>query len=336
MTERTGAIRPVFLVKGDDAALVGEAVDHLVSTLVGDDDPALVVEDLDAAALGDDASARVLDACLTPPFLTARRVVLARNAGAINADGAGRIVEYLEAPLDTTSLVLVGGGGTIGQKLSNAVKKAGELVDAGVPSGRGRTTWLVDRLKDAPVKLDSAAGTLLAEHLGEDLGRLSGILDAVSAAYGEGARVGADELEPFLGSAGGVAPWDLTDAIDRGETDTALRVLHRMLNAGDRHPLVIMATLHRHYAAMMRLDGSGARSDQEAADLLGLRSTFPAKKALSQSRRLGSAGVRRAMLLLAEADIDLRGNRAWPDELVLEVLVARLTRLTPAARAARR
>ena len=37
----------------------------------------------------------------------------------------------------------------------------------------------------------------------------------------------------------------------------------------------------------------------------------------------------RAVDLLAEADLDLRGGKAWPDDLVLEVLVARLARLAP-------
>jgi DNA polymerase III subunit delta len=32
--------------------------------------------------------------------------------------------------------------------------------------------------------------------------------------------------------------------------------------------------------------------------------------------------------LLSEADVDLKGAKAWPDELVLEVLVARLARLS--------
>jgi DNA polymerase-3 subunit delta len=57
------------------------------------------------------------------------------------------------------------------------------------------------------------------------------------------------------------------------------------------------------------------------------KSTFPARKAMQQGRRLGTAGVSRAVGLLAQADLDLRGARAWPDELVLEVLVARLSRL---------
>ena len=38
--------------------------------------------------------------------------------------------------------------------------------------------------------------------------------------------------------------------------------------------------------------------------------------------------MRRAVGLLAGADLDLRGKQAWPDELVMEVLVARLARLS--------
>jgi DNA polymerase-3 subunit delta len=64
-------------------------------------------------------------------------------------------------------------------------------------------------------------------------------------------------------------------------------------------------------------------------------STFPAKKALTQSRRLGPAGISRAITLLADADLALRGTVDWSPELVLEVLVARLSRLAPPARRGR-
>ena len=100
-----------------------------------------------------------------------------------------------------------------------------------------------------------------------------------------------------------------------------------MLGASGSHPLVVMATLHRHFRAMLRLDGSGITSQEEAAAALGLSSPFMAKKALAQSRRLGTPGIARAVQLLAEADIDLRGATMLSGDLVLEVLVARLARL---------
>jgi DNA polymerase-3 subunit delta len=313
----------VVLIKGDDPVLVGDAVREAVAAALDGDDRSLALEELGGDELTVGA---VVDAAMTAPFLTTRRVLVVRDVGRWTTDDLEPLVAYLADPLETTSLVLVAGGGVTSQRLANAVKKAGRLVDAGTPTGKARTSWVVDRLKAAPVRLDPAAGARLAEHLGEDLGRFSSIIDILVSTYGEGARVGVAELEPFLGGAGGVAPWDLTDAIDRGDTAGALSALGRLTGAGERHPLVILASLHRHYAAMLRLDGSGIRSEQEAAAALGM-APFPAKKAMNTAARLGAVNVARAIELLAGADLDLRGMKDWPDGLVLEVLVARLSRL---------
>ena len=78
---------------------------------------------------------------------------------------------------------------------------------------------------------------------------------------------------------------------------------------------------------MLRLDGSGVNSPEQAAEVLGIKSSFPAKKALGQANRLGTARIARAMQLLSEADLDLRGSTGLSGELVVEVLVARLSRL---------
>ena len=53
-------------------------------------------------------------------------------------------------------------------------------------------------------------------------------------------------------------------------------------------------------------------------------STFPAKKARSQARKLGSDRLREFTQLLADADLDTRGASSLPDEVVIEILVARL------------
>src|SRR5436305_5934664 len=244
---------PVYLIRGDDPVLVSEELTRLVAELAGED-PGFAVEDLTGEE--PDVGA-IVDACSTPPFLADRRVVVVRDIGRIRTDDAEPIIAYLVDPLPTTTLVLVAGGGQTATRLLNAVKKAGHVIDA-VPDARARKTWLVDRLKQADVKLDAAAGELIRQHLGEDIGRVSSLLDVLAAAYGAGARVGPAEVEPFLGEAGGVAPWDLTDAIDNGDTQAALVLLHRMMEAGNRHPLQVMAVLHGHFAAMLRVDGSGA------------------------------------------------------------------------------
>lgn len=317
----TDAAVHAWLVRGDDPTLVADEVHRLVAELSGGD--ALAVEELS----GDDVTvAAIADACQTPPFLAPRRVVVAREMGRFLTDELAPLLAWLADPLPTTALVLTGGGGQVSVKLVNAVRKVGQVVDAGAGSGRARDAWLSARLKAAPVKLDARAAAALGRHLGEDVSRLPTLLEALASAYGEGARIGEAELDPFLGQAGGIAPWDLTDAMDKGDPATALVQLHRMLEGGDRHPLAVMASLHRHYASMLRLDGSGVGDETAAAALLGT-APYPAKKAMTQAGRLGSPGVARAIELLAAADLDLRGSTGAPDVVVLEILVARLSRL---------
>lgn len=318
--------KPAYLVRGDDPSLVAQAVRDLLGVLVGDRDAPTVVEEHGAG--GEDLDVgTVVDAITTRPFLADRRVVVVRDAGRISAAESSRILACLSDPVPGIVLVLAAGGGTVPASLVKAVQAGGGVLDTVVGTGRARTAWLSEQLHGAPVRLDARAAGRLGDHLGGDVSRLRGLLDTLASAYGEGASVDAAKLEPFLGEAGEVAPWELTDSIADGDTGGALRALGRLLGAGGFHPLAVLAVLHRHYQSMLRLDGSGAATGDEAAQILGSRSVFPARKALEQGRRLGAARLGRAVTLLAQGDLDLRGRSALPGTTVLEVLVGRLSRL---------
>ncbi|MGC8472353.1 MAG: DNA polymerase III subunit delta, partial [Acidimicrobiales bacterium] len=199
---------PVHLVRGEDPVLVAQAARTLVEQLAGSLEHSLVVEE---HGVGDDLDvAAVVDACTTPPFLVDRRIVVVRDAGRIGTAEASRLVAVLEHALASVHLVLVSGGGTIPTSLVKAASAVGGVVETSVGRGRERGRWMADQLRHAPVKLDAGAVRRLEEHLGEDLGRLEGLLQSLAAAYGEGARVSPAVLEPFLGEAGAVPPWELT------------------------------------------------------------------------------------------------------------------------------
>ncbi len=117
----------VHLVHGGDPALLADGVSALVHSLVGDQDRALVVDDITDE---DYEIARIVDAARTPPFLTDRRVVVARHVEQFSRqDDVAPLVDYVVDPLDTTELVLVAAG-TVHKLLVDALKKhGGEIVD---------------------------------------------------------------------------------------------------------------------------------------------------------------------------------------------------------------
>ena len=338
------------LIIGDDPILIGEAVTSAVDELVGDGDRSLMLETLTEADYrnddGDYESAKVLDAARTPPFLTERRVVVGRHLSRFSRkDDYTPIVELLAEPLDTTDLVLVWEKGVepkvdrmpaLPKALKEAAEVAGALVQqTAAPKGKAAGDWLRDQLGASSLQFERSAIAAIEDLLGEDRSRVVGLVRTLEGALGVDATVTADDVATFGGDAGSTVPWALDDAIDKGDVPAALQLLPRLIpyagSPTDRNGAAfrLMAVLHKRYSNMLRLDGADVRDDKAAAKLLGMKgSTFPAKKAMQQSRKLGTEKLSRAIELLAEADLDLRGTKDWPPELVVEVLVARLANLS--------
>ena len=295
--------RAVWLVDGDDPVLLGDRMRALVAELLEGGDAGLAVEEF----RGEDLDlAVVADACRTPPFLAERRIVVLRDVGSWTTDELAPIVDYLADPSPTTALVLVAGGGRISTKLSAAVKARGHVMATAV-AGRDARSWVRDRIRESSLTVDRAAESLIEANLGEDVSRLGALLAVLAAVYGPGGRVGPAEVEPYLGEAGSVAPWDLTDAIDAGDAGVALPLLQRLLGAGDRHPLVVLAIIARHVQSMLRVESPTITTEAQAAAAMGI-----AKGKSGHRRSLGFRGghpALRSPLFPDRAD-DLRVRRA--------------------------
>jgi len=329
----------VVLLKGADPVLLGDAASDAVRRLVGDRDRTEVLEEF----RGDDYDLGAVVLAATTVSMFGDRVVVARNLGRFAAADVEGLAELVADPPADVDIALVwdkpvtGGAraNPVPKKLSDAVKAGGgEVLDCGLPGGKARQGWLDEQFDAAPVRLDRRARQLVEETLGDDLNRLGGILEVLAAAHPAGREpLSAEDVGPFLGDAGGVPPWELTDAIDAGRTAEAVDKARRMMGGGERHPLQVMVTLQSHFERMLRLDGAGVGDEKAAAALLGMKgSTFPAKKALAQSQRLGPARLGRATELLAGADVQLRGSTGMAPEAVIELLVARLSALSAAGR----
>jgi DNA polymerase-3 subunit delta len=317
------------LFHGADPVLLSSAVSDKVRELIGDGDRSLMLDEF----VDDYVMGSVIESASTPPFFTDRRVVVVHQHDGTNVDDVDALAAYIRDEADFTDLVVVWHKGKILKALADAVKAAGgRSIDVMPPTrAADRRSWWEEQVAVAGLSLDAKAMGLLVEWLGEDVGRFDGVSRTLASTYGA-TVITADKLEPFLGERGDVKPWDLTDAIDGGQATKALMVARRMMTAGERHPLQIMAQLHNHFARLAKLDGPSVQSVGDVEALTGAKG-FQAEKALKAYRNLGSSGLRRAFDLLATADLDLRGRTGLENDVVMDVLVARLAKLAaPAGR----
>ncbi len=347
---------PVQLVKGDDPILRDDEVARLVDELLAGEPRLYALEDFTltgrrrSASAGDDGDTdddddgaasesapvfrRILTALESPPFMTARRVVVVRDIGAASADQAALLAQYVADPLDGVFLVLVQGGGRVVAALDKALKAA--TVPVHGPSSEKTDDVLGHALHGAGLRLSPDARQAVVAHLGDDAGRVPELVALLESTFGGGAALGCDDVTPYLGESGTVAPYMLTNAVDSGDSAAALDTLHRLLRATSarnprpQHPLQVMGMLTRHYESLLRLDSPDVANRADAARVLGIKE-YPAGLRLAAAQRLGTRGLAEAIGYLAQADLDLRGGiagrRALPAETVVELLVARLAAL---------
>jgi DNA polymerase III subunit delta len=342
----------VTLVQGTDPSLRDREVQRAVDELLGEVDRSLALDDhtiesrrkgataesdadddepANGASLELPTFAAVVNALQSPPFMTECRVVVVREIGNLTAEQGKWLAEWIADPLDGVHVVLVSGGGRVPTALDKACKAGADVV--GSP-GEQTAAVLANAAREARLRLSAEASARITAHLGDDAGRVPELVELLRATYGDKATLDLEAVEAYLGDLGTAGRFDLTNAIDRGELGTALEVLHRMLTAtsGSQpkplHPMQVMASLVFHYQRLLRLDDPSITTKEQAAAALGMKSPGGARFPLEAARRLGTDGLREALGLLAQAELDLRGVSGLDDRTAIDVLVARLAALS--------
>jgi DNA polymerase-3 subunit delta len=346
----------IHLVQGTDPALRDREAARLIDELLGNDDRSFALDDHSMAAKrraagesddGEESAAgsaelpafvAITTALQSPPFMTAARVVVVREIGNLTTEQGQWLAGWIADPLDGVHLVLVAGGGRTPAALEKAAKAGAHIVK---PATEDTGDLLQQELKDAGLKLAPDAVKRVTAPLGQDAARVPGLVDVLQSAYGDDATtLTADDVAPYLGGVGTAEQFALTNAIDRGDVGGALEALHRMLSSTSAKdpkpadPFQIQGMLAAAYRRLLALDDPAIGTKEDAAAALGMKSAGGARFRLDAARKLGSDGLRDAINLLAQSELDLRGEAGLDDRTVIEVLVARLAALN--RRSARR
>ena len=325
---RRPTTRPAYLVRGDDPRSSPRPPGRSSTAWSANATRPWWSRSTAARRLDDLDVGAVIDACTTPALPGRppggggpRR----RPAGGGRRRPAGGRPGRPGPP--STVLVLVAGGGTVPSALVKAVgRPARSSTRRWAPAGTGAGGW-PSSMHGAPVRLDAGlprpgwASTWATTWAG-----CRGCSETLAAAYGDGATIDADQLEPFLGEAGAVPPWDLTDAIDAAPRRP--RPGHPPPHAGGRragaprdrgHP----APALRQHAPARRSRGDGGRGGgPPSRDAQRL----PGQEGPGAGPAPGRGTDRsRPSPCWPTADLDVKGQSALPAELVLEILVARLS-----------
>lgn len=260
--------------------------------------------------------AELISALQTASLFDDRRLVIVDDAQDLTKDHSEALAAYLESPAPSSVLVLIASGRT---KVDATFKKLGAVIALEAPKGRRLVGWIRERAKAHAIKLDDRGAWALVDSVGTELRALDAALEQLSTRLGRDAKVGAAEVRKAFPRLADERIFAFTDAVGDRRLSPAMGALRRLLEQGDE-PLMLFGALSSHVRRMLRARRYADKGPRAVGDALGLPE-WRAERLQKQARSYKEEELVAAMTILAEADVDMKGEFPSPEAALERAVV---------------
>ncbi|HEX5442014.1 MAG TPA: DNA polymerase III subunit delta [Ktedonobacterales bacterium] len=255
------------------------------------------------------------------PVAKGKRGKKAATTGLSPLAFAKGLAEYIPSLPETTMLVaLVPEELKADHPLMQAARRHGKSHVFSKPTGTQLTDWVTRRARAQQRRITAEAARMLVESLGDDLRMLASEIDKLGTYVGEGGEIRAEDVRALTPVARQSKVFDLTDALARRDTSTALALLHELLANGESPLGIVALTAYQTRSLMqVKLLSDRGMPAHQIASAAGI-APFVVEKSLRLARRFTFAQLEAAHRALLAIDTALKRSRMTP-ELALDLLV---------------
>ncbi|WP_437596180.1 DNA polymerase III subunit delta [Sorangium sp. So ce590] len=337
----TGALRPVYLVMGEERWLVDRVVSAIREAAAKG---GIAGFNEDKFTAGDAPIESVLGAARMLPMMGPRRFVLVRSVerwekkddgddgddergGAGGKRGASKqvspldaLAEYAKAPSPSAVVVLVAAKLHGQRRLVTSAKKGDFLVACEPLNRRALPGFITSMAREKGNPISSDVADQLAELAGPELGYVVDAIERLSLYVGPKQPITEDAIAQVVIRVRQSTVWELIDALGRRRLDRALAALADAYDPRDGG-LRLLGAVSWSVRQMVKFESALATgaSQAEAAQRAGV-APFKANDVAQSIRQLPKGALAGWMRMLAETDLALKSSRR-PAQAVLETML---------------
>ncbi len=323
-----GVLRPVYVIVGEEQWFADRVVAALRRASDVERTAGFNLQRLHASETS--AESVVADA-RTMPMMARRRVLIVQGVDRWDKDKREDdsrahpldvLADYAASPVDSALLLLVGPKINGSRRLMRAAKKEDFVVSCEPLRRHELPRWIVATARSLGHPLRGGAAESLAELCGPELATVADAVERLSLYVGPGMPIDEDALAATITRVRLDDVWALVDAMAARDLKKTLATLADVSSSRDEGPRLLGAIGSRvrqllKYEAQRRA-GEGP---SEAARLAGV-APFKAQDIERTVARLPRGTLERWLMLMAEADLALKGSRRDGEDVLATMLTA--------------
>lgn len=314
---KTGQLKQVYLLCGEEAYLRNQYRDRLKSALLDGGDP-MNLHYFEGKGI---QAGEVIDLAETMPFLAARRVLVLENSELFKRGGE-QLAEYLASPAQTAFFVFVEPEVDKRSKLYKAVQTKGRVIECGTQDEAVLKRWILEFLKKENKKITERDLNFFLEKTGTNMENIRGELEKLICYCLGRDVVTAQDIEEICVRQVSSQIFDMVSAVAEKRQKQAMELYYDLLTLKEP-PMRILYLITRQFNMLLQVKelknkGCDANTIGTKVGLAG----FIARKYVAQAAKFKEADLRKALADCVETEEAVKTGR-MNDIMSVELLIVK-------------
>jgi DNA polymerase-3 subunit delta len=314
-------ISPLYLFYGEEEFLIQEALDLIIDAVV---EPGARDFNFNVLYCRDTSASAIVSIAQTLPFMSERRLVIAKEVDALKAADLEELIPYLNDPAPSTCLVLVSNVGRYEKKsVISAVESHGGAIRFYPLLDREIVGWIESRARSLGLAIQHEASQYLWQTIGNDLQKIKNELEKVKIHLQDRKTITFDDVKTVVGDFREYSSFDLAAALGQKNTEKALLILSRLLQEGEA-PVGLLGSVAWNFRRLLQAKAMEAAGISADEIMKKQRVIFhQARSFKEQMRRYTIDELRETFTVMLAADRALKSS-GLNGRLVLERMIFKL------------
>ena len=304
---KSGVFSPLYLLMGEESYYIDQISDYIQAHALTPEQQAF---DQTVVFGADVNAAQIADLAMQYPMMSPRKVIIVKEAQDLHS--FERLERYAEKPQEKTILVICYKNGVLKgkSKLLSAVERNGILFESKKLRDWQLAGYVRAYLAKQKIDIDDKSASMIADHIGADLNRLTSELDKLGIALPEDdRRVTPEVVERNIGVSKDFNAFELRSAIVNRDIFKANQIIKYFDNnpkAGSLYSFLPL--LFSFFQNLMILHYTPNKSSkQDIAKALDLNSTWGIKDLITGLKNYSARKTMDIISKIREVDSKSKG-----------------------------
>jgi DNA polymerase-3 subunit delta len=292
--------KPLYWLEGEEEFYIDEVMEFAEKKILTPGDAEFNL----SIFYGKDANwVDILNACRRYPMFAERQVVLLKEAQQMR--DLDKLEGYVEKPLASTVLVVSYKGKTLDgrSRISKLVKKHGEVFLSKKIYDNQLPSWTSGYLQSKGYQITPRALTLLVDHIGNDLNRISNEIEKLSINLVTEKNITEDDIEKYIGVSKEYNIFELQHAISNKDLSKGIRIIQYFEANPKSAPIqLVLPSLYNYFAKILSIYQMNDKSEKALRPIF-YNNPFLVQQAIDTLLNYSFAEAEQAIILLHEYNL---------------------------------